>query len=386
VSAGLICTYNAVPQKKGPKGSRAKVLSELRDTQRQSQLAPGSPFDLARSVSPVLARTPGLLTPDLVHICVEYFFTNLYPTQPILHHGHVQQTIMSMEHSIEAYCKITSLCAYVITQPNLVLPPSYPVQSEGGRLSNIQLGQILLDETIRCRKAYNFCENPTILTIYTSFFIFGCYFALDKQNAAWIYLRQALTLAHIMDMHDEESYKSLDMMESTRRRRLFWVLYITERAYAFRRHRPLTFYPTIQLPTVGEDPNETVDLSGFINLIKLYRPFNETFLGLWNRTSHDAVPSWLIQLQKQLTDALPSYLHATETQVVELRMSQQWLKTMVWQLAISHGFISSVATDTTLTFQYPIEISRDLVEMSNEFSRHAMEIHGIGLVSSTLGY
>lgn len=93
------------------------------------------------------------------------------------------------------------------------------------------------------------------------------------------------------------------------------------------------------------------------------------------------MPSWLVGLQRQLSDALPVYIDSTETQAVDLKMSQQWLKTMVWQLAISHGFISSMTADNTLSFSYPIEISRDLVEMSNEFSHHAMEVHGTGLVS-----
>jgi hypothetical protein len=146
----------------------------------------------------------------------------------------------------------------------------------------------------------------------------------------------------------------------------------------------LTLHDTIQPPATDEDPTETVRLSGFIHLIKLYKPFDETFFGLWNRTRHGAVPSWLVDLQRQLSDALPGYIDSTETQAVDLKMSQQWLKTMVWQLAISHGFISSMASDNTLSFRYPIEISRDLVEMSNEFSQHAMEVHGIGLVSYSL--
>lgn len=157
---------------------------------------------------------------------------------------------------------------------------------------------------------------------------------------------------------------------------------ILSRAYAFKRHRPLTLYATIRLPSVDEEPPDTISLSGFVHLINLYKPFDDTFFGLWNRTSEGAIPGWLTQLQKQLSDALPTYLEGTETQAVDLRMSQQWLKTMVWQLAISHGFVSSIASDSTLSFQYPIDISRELVERSNEFSQHAMEVHGIGLVSS----
>lgn len=231
VSAGLTCTYNAIPQKKGPKGSRAKVLSELRETQRQSQLGPGQyDYGISRSLSPgALARTPGLVTPDIVNACVEYYFSQLYPTLPILHRGRVQQTIMSMDQSIEAYCKMVSLCAYVLFQPNMVLPPHIRLDGEFGQTTNLSLAHAFLDETIRVRKAYEFSENPTILTIYTSYFIFSCYFCLDRQNAAWVYLRQAMTLAHIIFLHDENSYKNDDFIDSSRKRRLFWVLFMTER-------------------------------------------------------------------------------------------------------------------------------------------------------------
>jgi hypothetical protein len=53
---------------------------------------------------------------------------------------------------------------------------------------------------------------------------------------------------------------------------------------------------------------------------------------------------------------------------------------MVWQLSISHGYLSSAAADSTMSFKYPIEISRDLIAATSGFSQAAMEVHGIGLV------
>lgn len=234
VSAGLNCTYNAIPQKKGPKGSRAKVLTELRENQRQSAIASSSHFDFSlagnRSVSPVsLARTPGLLTPDILRVCIEYYFANLYPTQPILHRQRVQEAIISMDHSVEAYVKLCGLCAYVLFQPGMMLQPGVQGPVESGQLSASGLGHLLLDEAIRVRKACEFFENPTTVTIYASFFIFCSYFCLDRQNAAWCYLREALTLAHVMGLHDEETYKTDDYITSSRKRRMFWVLFISER-------------------------------------------------------------------------------------------------------------------------------------------------------------
>ena len=37
-----------------------------------------------------------------------------------------------------------------------------------------------------------------------------------------------------------------------------------------------------------------------------------------------------------------------------------------------------------MTFRYPIEIAKDLVEVTRQFSKQSMEVHGIGLVSVSL--
>lgn len=80
-------------------------------------------------------------------------------------------------------------------------------------------------------------------------------------------------------------------------------------------------------------------------------------------------------------ESLPGYLDCSEIQAVELRVTQQWLKTMVWQLAISHGFVSSMVPDKTLSLNYPIEIARDLVALTNQISHHSIEMHGMFMVS-----
>ncbi|PSK57941.1 hypothetical protein B9Z65_9143 [Elsinoe australis] len=381
-SAGLTCTYNSVPQKKGPKGHRAKIITELRETQRQQSHLPPvtTPFGPeTRHVAFPLAPTPGLLPPELINACVDFFFTNMYPSQPILHRQRLSEVIAQMDTNVEAYCLVSSLCAYMLIQPHMVIP--FPHDAlPNSEASTLPTGQILLQETLRVRKAHDYIENPSVLSVTTSFFLFGSYFCLDKNNTAWFHLREATTLAYDIHMHEEDSYAGLDPVESSRRRRLYWLLFITERAYALQRHRPLTLYSTIQLPSMEEDPSETVELSGFLHLVQLFRPFDDTFVGVWNKTREGCTTDWLVQLQKQLSSALPSYIQSTETQAVDLRMSQQWLKTMIWQLSISQGYLSSQASDQSMTFNFPIELSRDMVAAASNFSQMAMEVHGIGLI------
>ncbi|KAI5203478.1 hypothetical protein E4T42_09099 [Aureobasidium subglaciale] len=381
-AAGLTCTYNAIPQKKGPKGSRAKVISELRETQRQSQLAARARHGLgfeASQYANAFSRTPDLLSMELITSCVDYFFANMYPTQPILHRQKVGETIGKMENSVEAYCLVVSLCSYMLIQPNTKLPAGIVPDAEAPN-AHLNLGMTLLDEAIRVRKGYDYIESPSIWSVITSFFFFGAHFCLDKHNTAWFHLREATTLAQIMGMQDENHYSQGDLVETSRRRRLYWLLFITERAYAIQRHRPLTLHATINLPTLNDDPAETVELSGFIHLVTLFKPFDDTFVGLWNKARVGCSTEWLARLQNQLSEALPAYLHSTESQAVDLRTSQQWLRTMVWQLSISHGYLSSAAADSAMSFKYPIEISRDLIAATSGFSQSAMEVHGIGLV------
>jgi len=186
----------------------------------------------------------------------------------------------------------------------------------------------------------------------------------------------------MIGLQKEETYLQFDTVDSSRRRRLYWLLFVTERAYALQRHRPLSLQATITLPTQNDDPTDTQahHLTGFLHLVNLFRPFDEAFVALWNKTRTDCSPSYLAALQKQLTDALPTYLNSTENQAADLRTSQQWLRTMVWQLSIQNGCLSSGSENPSMTFQYPVDISRDLVSMTSQFSKQSMEVHGIGLI------
>jgi hypothetical protein len=231
LSAGLDCTYNAILQKKGPKGSRAKVLSELRENQRNAQLAAGFPPDMSfdgRSMSTTFARAKGLLPPGLVDSCLDFFFAQTYPSTPVLHRQKAQEAAVNMDRSTEAYCLIVALCAYVMIQANMTVPSIMLCRPEVSRMSNMTLGHALLEESVRVRNGYDFRENPTHMTALTSWFYCGCYFGLARENTAWGYLREATTHAQLLGMHDEETYKH-DPLDISRKRVLYWLLFIAER-------------------------------------------------------------------------------------------------------------------------------------------------------------
>lgn len=86
----------------------------------------------------------------------------------------------------------------------------------------------LVEETIRMWNSYNHKDNPTLTDVLIAFFLSAAYFGLEKANAAWIHLREAITLAQLLGMHDEATYNPGDA-DADFRRRLFWLLYVSER-------------------------------------------------------------------------------------------------------------------------------------------------------------
>lgn len=236
-----------------------------------------------------------------------------------------------MHQDIHAYCLVASLCAYMLIQSNIQLPASVSQAYSDFAESTTALGSTLVRDVLEMRKSIDAFENPTFHMVMTSFFLFGSYFCLEKQSTAWAYLRDSTTMALLLGMNREETYRQMDPSESQLKRRLYWLLFVTERAYALQAQRPLTLYDTIDLPQARGDETENEKILGFLNLISLYRPFDHTFVGLWNSSIENGTTAeWISSLQRQLSEALPRYLKTTETQAVDLKTSQQWLRIMIW--------------------------------------------------------
>ncbi|KAK1656816.1 hypothetical protein BDP55DRAFT_735401 [Colletotrichum godetiae] len=379
-TAQLSCTYNAIPQKKGPKGSRAKVISELRETQRQTSLSAkvqNRMNGIPNPPGPVsLAPTPGLLSSELVKECIDFYFANLYEKMPILDRRQIDQQLPFMEQNRDTYCLLTSLCAFMMLQPGMSMPTGDPFNLDVMPGATIVASQLLLEETLQVRKGYDYLDNISFNTLATNFFIYGCYHGIELHDKAWFYLREASTMMHFNGMIKEETYHGpqWDNAESSRRRRLFWLFYIMERSHAIQRQRPLTLQATINPPNSADDPSDPLShqLNSFIMLVNLFRPFDDAFTAIWNKTRTNLYVS---NLQKQLNEVLPTYL-CQDGQLSDLRTNQQWLKSTVWQL--THGNSSN---EDNMNFNYPVDLSRELLmTLASHFPGQGMELMSSGLI------
>jgi hypothetical protein len=176
----------------------------------------------------MFARSEGLLPSAFVESCIGYFFTHVYPLEPILQPQGLQEVVVAMDRCTRAYCMITALCAYVIIRAKYKPHVSVLPRREKAQMSSVGIGLDLLDESVRIRQGYDDRENPTHTSVLTVWFYSGCFQELGCENTAWTYLRDATTQAQLLSMHHEETYEH-EGLDSAQKRVLYWLLFISER-------------------------------------------------------------------------------------------------------------------------------------------------------------
>lgn len=338
----LLCTYNAIPQKKGPKGSRAKVISELRETQRQTSLA--AKVHQRLTGAPVTPQnygpepSTGLLSNEFMKDCLRYFFDNVYGQMPILDRRALEEHMTVMEQGRDVYCLLSALCAFVMLQPGTALPVNDSFNLELHPGANIAASQLLLDECIRVRKANDYQDSITHYVLVTNYLIFACHFALDNHDKAWFYLRETSTMMHMAGMHKEDFYSSLEREDATRRRHLYWLVLMTERSYAIQRNRPQTLQSSIRLPGVGDETGNPrmFDVNTFAIRAKLFQPFDNGCLATWKKVQNQFSAAQITGLQKQLQEAAIAF-SCQDTSLADMGTNQQWLQNLIWQLTPNNG-------------------------------------------------
>ena len=152
---------------------------------------------------------------------------------------------------------------------------------EAGAVVEAEPGRFFLDECISVRHKYDILEDTSLFVVISSFWLSTSFFEINQSRKSWFYLREALTLAIDLRLHQDASYNGLPAEEVLCRQRVFWILFVTERSFAILRNKPLTLRKTPSLPTGGHD-YEAPDIHvGFMKLVSSYAPLDESFVNAW---------------------------------------------------------------------------------------------------------
>lgn len=359
LNSGLACRYNASePRIKPHRGPGARILTQLRrDSKSPEHSWPSN------NQSRYDCRIPE----ELIKRCIAYFFDEIYPNMPIISPSIQQITFSHMAADTELYSLVAALCALTLLQPSTIPWPDK---------NALQQGQYCLSEAERSRTLYNHIESATVNSVVTSYLVHSCYYALHMDKSSWFYLREAITLAQENSMDQENSYDNMESEQKELRRRVFWLLFITERAHGLLRWRSIILKASIRLPTT-----DNVYISyGFVSLIKLYGNVDQNVVESWTNHRLPIKESFLVDLSSRLSKYTLQSSPTTSSQLADLIVTQRWLQIIAWQLGLSRKILSSRASSEAMGLIYPIQIARNLLCDVAAIPQASIEVHGEDLV------
>jgi hypothetical protein len=240
----------------------------------------------------------------------------MYAVWPVVN---AEVLIADIGHSIvenETLVLAFSICAATGVQLRLDEIGRLPGSQEIGATDHFA------SEAERVRKALGSQESPSLASIMIPFFLHVYYYGRNKKVAAALCLREALTLCEILHLDKEEAYESLPYAEQVHRRKLFWLLFVTERGMGMLSRRTV-LRPGIRLPSVQDDKDPT-QFAAFLKLVELFLAVDDPIFGNESKyANHMLTMEKLVQLQRELSvDA--SALSTNQVQRTDLAITQHW--------------------------------------------------------------
>ncbi|KAG9602202.1 hypothetical protein KCU77_g794, partial [Aureobasidium melanogenum] len=316
----------------------------------------------APSEVPQVPVWPFHISPVLLEPYLDIYYYKLFPVWPIVDKDMLTARLHAVEPDASAYMLASSVCAATMVQLQLsVFSPSGDVLDPTTMLTEIE----------DLRRTYDYRESPSLELLATSFFMHVAYTNLGRLTTSTLLLREAVTLAYILDLHRPSHYDEVTPAERQSHLRMFWILFITERAHATQHDIPCVMTVDADMPELDVASQPAV-LYPLIMLCRMFRSFCE---GSSSSLTTDSLTSFDNQLLR-----IPTMTeNHNELQKADLSVTQQWLRLMFWKLAINRVVMTADPTDDIRSVFFPISLAKDLLSNISTMSIDTLEAHGPGM-------
>jgi len=271
----------------------------------------------------------------------------------------------------EIYALANSVGAATVAQLKLDLSPK----------SDATTGSTLEAECQRARAAGKSGQGATLNSLRIVFFL---HIYHENQEAGGVksllYLREAITLAQIMGIHRESAYDSLPTSEQEIRRRILWLLFVTERGVAMLHNLPVILKCNVHFPSTEGDDGSHI-LPAFLKLINLFWIFDQSGAfdilqdsssGALNFSTTNSHQSSLEIVQKRLQDVPIDWESSNDVQRADICVTRQWMRAVLWRAAQDGGSYSNQPT----SLSHPIQIAKEFLAVISKLPTTAIEAHG----------
>ncbi|KAF1846514.1 uncharacterized protein K460DRAFT_406715 [Cucurbitaria berberidis CBS 394.84] len=406
-AASWECTYLKTHGKSGPKGPRRTTEAAIRRLQQRSKssqdesrsnsetsLDAGSPvtteFPYIDPFVPVAELDidgkawPDMLSPPLTAgqrepqristSCISHYLdiyqARGYGIWPVVDAEALTARLLTQPDDVEAYALATAICAAIVSQFSIDAELGDPVEGHY-RVSSAAFE----GEAKKARNESDHMENVTMFSLLSSFFLHVYFANIGRMNVSTVLLGEAIVKAHILGLHKTTHYQAMAAGEMQHILRVYWLLFITERAHSLQHDVPTILKRAPDLPPL-ENLNDGSVTPAFVQLCRLFNILDATI------TADPAtVRSALALAQQQLSsDDSPLSLE-NELQRADITMTQQWMRIFLWQHALNVTNLSSADQNEGFSFSFPAKVAQNVLSNLSSLSRQSIEAHGPGMES-----
>lgn len=392
-SIGIECTFNKRQATRGPRSLRAKTLAEIRAFQETQgggtaaaaavhQAAP--PPERACGVQASgddgepKAATAERATPVsslIVRLCL--YNQRLFPVWPVLVVDDVIGSLLQNPADTETYALANAVCAAIIAQ--LKLPFAGRTDDHDPATAASMAAECLRAKTSLRSSEDGPDMNLNMLRI--SFFQHIYHENMSPGGSkSLLFLREAITIAQIMGLHRKSTYVALPAEEQQMRRRILWLLFVTERGVAMLHKLPTILTWQASFPALdGQcEQDEAHILPAFKKLVDLFWTFDKggAFDLIHADDSSDVQRSSRLDfLQRRLQEMSSDEYGDNEVQKADIVVTKSWMQTVLWRASVQASRTAIVHGQTALAVQ-PYRIVNDFLSHISHYSKTALEAHG----------
>ncbi|KAK7935224.1 hypothetical protein PG985_000719 [Apiospora marii] len=368
-ASGIACTFKKLQATRGPRSLRAKTIKKISETQVDSSSQEDTSIQ-DRSTEPAFqpAPAPGCAEAkpkpgygsDISSLlqALDVYQLRLYPIWPIINVEEIRNGLVSVHAA-----------SYILLATAIRLATVAQLQGEAISPDDVPPSSL------------EHCDSLDLNGLRISFFL---HIYHENQSPgggkSLIYLRQALTLAQILRLDREASYAGLQESEQEMRRRVLWLLFVTERGVAMLHKLPVLLKPNVGFPVPGSHDRNNV-LPAFLKLVNLFWVFDQSgvFEILQNSDSDlsnmtATARDCLDILQTRLQDSAADYEPSNDIQKADIFVTRQWMRAVLWRAAAKLG--------ATLTIN-PVLVGREFLEFVSKLPQAALEAHGPTIEAKT---
>ncbi|KAF9888161.1 hypothetical protein FE257_009156 [Aspergillus nanangensis] len=364
-SKRVTCTYLKPARRRGPKvrqpapqlrrPSNQPTTDDLAEEEDDEEHDPGDDDPGGSGSSSSRPKTSGMMIPSTVLASVVRFYRDAsYSVWPVVNAEALLQRLLLSDGQIDSstYCLATALCSATMAQ--LQLAPLVDMESVDS--------SVLAAECMRVREESNYRENPDARSVLVSFFMHVYHAKINRRNSAMMFIQEAISGARLLRLDDDPEVVEDpgaggdDVIENPEV--LFTLLWVSERGYAMHLGLTPSYSGSIRLPTVA---SANMHVQGLVELARLFAAFDGVSIGRSSATQVSATSLAQTEGELSVLSFGQGGNNKASTRLADYFITKEWMRTIIWQEALSRQLLSSSSYVDLMTFRFPALVSRDLL-------------------------